>query len=109
MSNRHKLLKPVSDLATLEQRENLRYVLDIFPGLYCQRVTTGDSPPASTISQPILLVDFAASDTHAPQTQGDPSELVDVGTVNQNQKAPPARPQSKTYGFFQAAAKSILG
>jgi hypothetical protein len=63
-SNR-KLLKPAIDLATRVQQESLTYLLDIFPGLYCQRVTTGACPPVSTISQPVLLVAFDSSQGQA--------------------------------------------
>lgn len=64
MSNRNKLLKPATDLTTKEKQDNLLYVLDIFPGLYCQRVKAGGSPPVSTISQPVLFIDFATNNTH---------------------------------------------
>jgi hypothetical protein len=63
-SNR-KLLKPATDLATKVQQESLLYLLDIFPGLYCQRVTTGACPPVSIISQPVLLVAFDSSQDQA--------------------------------------------
>ena len=70
MFNR-KLLKPATDLVTRVQQESLIYMLDIFPGLYCQRVTTGACPPVSTISQPVLLVAF---DTIQDQARTQPEK-----------------------------------
>lgn len=107
MSNRGKRLKPATDLATKEQQENLVYVLDISPGLYCQRVTAGDSPSVSTISQPVLLVIFAANDAHM-NTQHDISEPANSETVDQNPKPLPARPDSKSRVLVKTA-KRIFG
>jgi len=106
MSNRDKSLKPDTDLMTEEQQENLLYIMDIFPGLYCQRVTVGDSRPVSAISQPILLIAFATNDTHT-HTRWDLPEPVDSGTVHQNRKPSPARPHSMGRGFIQTAGKYL--
>jgi hypothetical protein len=62
MSNGHKLLKPDIDLRSREQQDAFVYVLEVFPGLYCQRVTAGDALPVSTMSQPLLLVAFATAE-----------------------------------------------
>jgi len=67
MSNRNRTLNLDTGL-TKEQKKILLYMLDIFPGLYCQRVTAGDSPPVSTISQPVFLFSFATNGTHAHTT-----------------------------------------
>jgi hypothetical protein len=93
LSNRDKLLKPANELTTREEKESLLYVLDIFPGLYCQRVTAGDSPPPSTINQPILLVAFASKEAH-PHSQQGLSTPVDPDKSNQNRTTSPSRPVS---------------
>ncbi|PMD42776.1 hypothetical protein L207DRAFT_632502 [Hyaloscypha variabilis F] len=93
LSNRDKLLKPANELTTREEKESLLYVLDIFPGLYCQRVTAGDSPPPSTINQPILLVAFASKEAH-PHNQQGLSTPVDPDKSNQNRTTSPSRPVS---------------
>jgi hypothetical protein len=56
ISARAKQLKPATDLATPGQQRSLAYVLDVFPGLYCQRVTAEGSQPRATISKPVLIV-----------------------------------------------------
>jgi hypothetical protein len=53
-----KQLKPATDLVTEDQQRSLAYVLDIFPGLYCQRITPAGSQPRTTVSQPVLIVSF---------------------------------------------------
>ena len=106
MSNRNKPLKSATDLTNKEQQENLLYVLDIFPGLYCRRVKAGDSPPVSTISQPVLLIAFATNGTHAYTRRGL-SEPVDSGTVNQNRKPSSAEPYLKDRGFIQTAGRYL--
>jgi hypothetical protein len=90
LSNRGKFLKPANELTTREEKENLLYVLDIFPGLYCQRVTAGDSLPLSTINQPILLVAFASKGDCTHKQQGL-SEPVDPDKPNQNRTTSPSR------------------
>jgi hypothetical protein len=97
LSNRNKFLKPANELTTREEKESLLYVLDIFPGLYCQRVTAGNSLPLSTINQPILLVAFASKETHTHKQQ-DLSAPVDPDKTNQNQTTSPSRPVSTGRG-----------
>ena len=55
-----KQLKPETDLATSDQQRNLGYVLDIFPGLYCQKWTPADPQPRATVSKPVLIVSFVS-------------------------------------------------
>ncbi len=77
LTSNRKQLKLTTDLATPEQQNNLGYLLDIFPGLYCQRVELENFLPPLTISQPVILVAFATpaapststSDNRARSTQ----------------------------------------
>jgi hypothetical protein len=62
LSKYGKRLKP-DDLATEEQRANLLYVLDVFPGLYCRQVEAGDVQSVTTLTEPRVLVTFANSRT----------------------------------------------
>ncbi|KAH8807945.1 hypothetical protein F5884DRAFT_349945 [Xylogone sp. PMI_703] len=93
LSNYGKLLKPANELTTEEAREKLLYVLDIFPGLYCQRVTAGDSLPVSTISQPILLVAFASKEVPTHKELGL-AEPADSDRTNQNRATLPVHSES---------------
>jgi hypothetical protein len=68
-------------------------MLDIFPGLYCQRVAAGSSPLSSTISQPILLVAFATEDG-LDRTQQSHSVPSNPETSTQNRNASATRPVS---------------
>jgi hypothetical protein len=106
MSNGDKLLKPDIDLRTREQQEALVYVLEVFPSLYCQRVTAGDALPVLTMSQPLLLVAFATAEPPAP-TQRDVPEPANPRTVNQIRQSSPARPDSKGRGFIQVGRKYL--
>ncbi len=75
-----KQLKPAIDLATSDQKRSFEYVLDIFPGLYCQRITPAGSQPRMTVSKPVLIVRFA---TGLPQHRTDtldPLTMMDGGT-----------------------------
>jgi hypothetical protein len=106
MSNGHKVLKPDIDLRTREQQEALVYVLEVFPGLYCQRVTAGDALPVLTMSQPLLLVAFATAEPPAP-TRRDVPEPANPGTVNQIRHPSPARSDPKGRGFIQARRRYL--
>jgi hypothetical protein len=109
LSNRDKFLKPATELTTGEEIESLLYVLDIFPGLYCQRVTAGESLPHSTINQPILLIAFTGKENHTHKDQGL-SEPVDPDKTNQNRTTSPSRPGSSTRGRgFIDSMKTKLG
>ncbi|KAH6671164.1 hypothetical protein B0J14DRAFT_656150 [Halenospora varia] len=109
MSNRDRFLKPANELTTREEKESLLYVLDIFPGLYCQRVTAGDSLPLSTVNRPILLVAFASKENHTHKQQGL-SEPVDPDKTNQNRTKSPSRPVSTSRGRgFIDSVKTKLG
>ena len=55
-----KQLRPSTDLVKLDQQQSLIYVIDIFPGLYCQRVTPAGSLPRTTVSKAVLIVDFVS-------------------------------------------------
>ena len=67
LSANGKTLKPTTELTTLERQRSLIYLLDIFPGLYCQRVTAAGPQPVSTTSQPVLLVTFLSQNPAEPQ------------------------------------------
>ena len=109
LTNRNKLLKPANELATREEKERLLYLLDIFPGLYCQRVTAGDTPPLSTISQPILLVAFASKENRTHKQQGL-AEPVDPNKANPNRIKSSSRPASTGGGHgFIDSLKTTLG
>ncbi|KAG4432937.1 hypothetical protein IFR05_011583 [Cadophora sp. M221] len=78
LSARAKQLKPATDLATVGQRRSLAYVLDIFPGLYCCRITPVGFQPRTTVSQPVLIVNFAPrisqQSTHHSDSRDIPNE-----------------------------------
>jgi hypothetical protein len=84
ISARAKHIKPATDLATPEQQWGLAYVLDVFPGLYCQSMTPAGSQPAMTINQPVLIVSSGRSPSQhqAPSSEstitmdGEPSDLL---------------------------------
>lgn len=61
LSARAKQLKPAIDLVGADQQRSLAYILDVFPGLYCQRITAAGSQPRRTVSQPVLIVSFVPS------------------------------------------------
>ncbi|OBT43285.1 hypothetical protein VE00_06924 [Pseudogymnoascus sp. WSF 3629] len=93
LSARGKSLKPATDLVRDEQRRRLLYVLDVFPGLYCQRVNAEGLSPVSTISQPELLVSFANNDTRTPRECAEALDQT-VGRHNQG---------TRSKGFFNTA------
>jgi hypothetical protein len=68
-----KQLKTATDLATPDQQRRLVYVLDIFPGLYCQRMTPAGSQPRTTVSKPVLIVSFVSD---VSQQHTDPSDPI---------------------------------
>ncbi len=68
-----KQLKPATDLVTLDQQRSLAYVLDIFPGLYCQRMTPAGSQPRTTVSEPVLVVSFAPGGESITAMHGETS------------------------------------
>ncbi|KAH8767805.1 hypothetical protein F5882DRAFT_509748 [Hyaloscypha sp. PMI_1271] len=92
LSKRGKLLKEDTDLTTKEEQESLCYMLDIFPGLYCQRVAAGSSPLSSTISQPILLVAFATEDG--------------LGRTQQSHSVP-SNPETSTQNGYASATHPV--
>lgn len=50
-------LEPTIDLATLEKQQSLTYVLDVFPGLYFERVDAEHGRhPRVTTNKPVLIV-----------------------------------------------------
>lgn len=67
LSARAKQLKPATDLVTSDRQRRLAYVLDIFPGLYCQSMTLVGLQPKTTVKKPVLIVRFIAevSEHHA--------------------------------------------
>ena len=69
LSANGKQLKPATDLATLDQQQNLAYVLDVFPGLYCERISPAGSQPRTTVNKPVLIVGFL---TGAAQNHTEP-------------------------------------
>jgi hypothetical protein len=93
LSKRGKLLNQDTDLTTREEQQSLCYMLDIFPGLYCQRVAAASSPLSSTISQPIILVAFATEDA-LDRTQECHSVPSNPKTSTQNRNASATRPAS---------------
>ena len=73
LSARGKQLKTATDLATPDQQRSLVYMLDIFPGLYCQRMTPSGFQPRTTVSKPVLIVSF---DSGVSQQHTDPSNPI---------------------------------
>ena len=61
-----KKLKPETDLETLDQQKRLAYVLDVFPGLYCQAITETDCLPRVTMKRPLLIVSFVSLKSTTP-------------------------------------------
>lgn len=106
MSNGDKLLKPDIDLRTREQQEALIHVLEVFPGLYCQRVAAGDALPVLTMSHPLLLVAFATAEPPAP-TRRDVPETASPGAINRIRHPSPARPDSKGHGLIQVGRRYL--
>jgi hypothetical protein len=80
LSARAKQLKPATDLATVGQQRSLAYVLDIFPGLYCQRITPVGSQPRTTVSQPVLIVSFAPSISQQSTHHSDSRDMTNEQT-----------------------------
>jgi hypothetical protein len=70
-------LKPATDLVTPDQQRSLAYVLDIFPGLYCQRVTPAGSQLKTTVSQPVLIVNFSPRVSRNYTDPSDPITMMD--------------------------------
>lgn len=68
-----KQLKAATDLVTPDQQQSLAYLLDIFPGLYCQRMTPAGFQPRARVSKPVLIVSFIPG---ASQYRIDPSDPV---------------------------------
>ena len=77
LSARGKQLKTATDLATPDQQRSLVYMLDVFPGLYCQRMTPAGFQPRTTVSKPVLIVSF---DSGVSQQHTDPIMRVDRET-----------------------------
>lgn len=57
-----KVLKPATDLTTTHRMDHLDYLLDVFPGLYCQRVNSENSSIVYTVVRPVLLVNVVSPD-----------------------------------------------
>lgn len=79
LSARGKVLKTATDLATSAQQRSLVYMLDIFPGLYCQRMTPAGSQPRTTVNKPVLIVSFV-SDVSQHTYTSDPIIRMDGET-----------------------------
>ena len=88
LSARAKQLKPATDLATVGQQRSLAYVLDIFPGLYCQRITPGGSQPKTTVSQPVLIVCFAPRISQQSTHHSDSRDMMNEQTKARVPTAP---------------------
>lgn len=88
LSARGKQLKPATDLVVEEQRRSLVYVLDIFPGLYCQRMTPAGSQPRTTVSQSVLIVDFVPRISQHSIHHSDSRAMIDEQTRAQVSTAP---------------------
>ncbi|KFY86900.1 hypothetical protein V500_07320 [Pseudogymnoascus sp. VKM F-4518 (FW-2643)] len=73
LSARGKQLKTATDLATPDQQQSLVYMLDIFPGLYCQRMTPAGFQPRTTVNKPVLIVSF---DSGVSQQHTDPLDPI---------------------------------
>lgn len=73
LSARGKQLRTEADLATPDQQQRLVYILDIFPGLYCQRMTPAGFQPRTTVNNPVLIVSFASD---LSQQHTDPSDPI---------------------------------
>jgi hypothetical protein len=72
-----KQLKPAIDLVTPDQQQSLAYVLDIFPGLYCERLTPAGSQPRTTVSKPVLIVRFVPGVSRHRTYPSDPITILD--------------------------------
>ncbi|KIM95285.1 hypothetical protein OIDMADRAFT_148926 [Oidiodendron maius Zn] len=94
LSARAKQLKLATDLATVSQQRSLAYVLDIFPGLYCQRITPGGSQPKTTVSQPVLIVSFAPRISQQSTHHSDSRDM----TNEQTRARVPTAPHSNRSG-----------
>jgi hypothetical protein len=80
LSAHAKQLKPATDLATVGQQRSLAYVLDIFPGLYCQRISLVGSQPRTTVSQPVLIVSFAPRISQQSTNHSDSRDMTNEQT-----------------------------
>lgn len=80
LSARAKQLRPATDLVTASQQRSLAYVLDIFPGLYCQRITPAGSQPRTTVSQPVLIVSFTPRISQHSTHYSDSRDMTDEQT-----------------------------
>jgi hypothetical protein len=75
-----KQLKPATDLVTPDQQQSLAYVLDIFPGLYCQRMTPAGSQLRTIVSKPVLIVNFVSGVSRHRTDSSDPITMIDGET-----------------------------
>lgn len=60
LATRGKKLRPETDLKTPDQMKRLAYVLDVFPGLYCQMITETGCSPREILKAPLLIVSFVS-------------------------------------------------
>lgn len=75
-----KQLKTEADLATPDQQQRLVYILDIFPGLYCQRMTSAGFQPRTTVNEPVLIVSFVSDLAQQHTDPSDPITRMDAET-----------------------------
>lgn len=80
LSARGKQLKTATDLATPDQQRSLVYMLDIFPGLYCQRMTPAGFQPRTTVSKPVLIVSFVSGVSQQYTGTSDSITRMDIET-----------------------------
>lgn len=64
--------------------DRLVYLLDVFPGLYCQRVDSENSSTVYTIAQPVVLVTFLSSDPPATTNSSEFGGNASLGTEQQS-------------------------
>jgi hypothetical protein len=76
-------LKPATDL-TRDETDRLVYLLDVFPGLYCQRVDSENSSTVYTIAQPVLLVTIPSSDPPATKNSSELGGNASLGSGQQS-------------------------
>lgn len=87
-------MKPATDLATIDQQRSLAYILDIFPGLYCQRITPVGSQLRTTVSQPVSIVNFAPK---VSQKSTHHSDYRDKTNEKTRAQAPTAPRSNRSY------------
>jgi hypothetical protein len=93
-----KQLQPAIDLVTQEKQQNLTYVLDIFPGLYFQRMKPAGPQPRITNRKPVLIVSMVPGSFRHGTNPSDPTTLINRETSVTQPASLQSYPSANTAG-----------